>query len=205
MKNYVDVGKRVRISPAYPSSFAGEMGIVTDLYVDETLGTPIFKIEFHNGHTATFPDNALYVPDSTKVKVKKLSPEAVIPKYAKDGDAGMDLTATSKEWDQEKECLVFGTGLAFEIPKGYVGLVFPRSSICKVPLMLSNSVGVIDSGYRGEVKFFFRPIDRPRKNYEVGDRIGQIMIVPYPEIELVESEKLSDSVRGSGGFGSSGK
>lgn len=138
------------------------------------------------------------------VRVKKLHPDAVIPKYAKPGDAAMDLTAVSKEWDAEKEKLVYGTGLAFEIPEGHVGLIFPRSSICKTFLSLSNSVGVIDSGYRGEIKFFFNPGHRPFKSYEIGDRIGQIMIIPYPHVELLESSELSNSERGTGGFGSSG-
>lgn len=140
-----------------------------------------------------------------RVRVKKLHPDAVIPKYAKAGDAGLDLTAVSKAWDEEKEKIVFGTGLAFEIPEGYVGLIFPRSSICKTNLALSNSVGVIDSGYRGEIKLFFSPGPQPKNNYKIGDRIGQIVILPYPSIELVESDTLSDSERGVGGFGSSGK
>jgi dUTP pyrophosphatase len=156
------------------------------------------------------------------VKVKKLHPDAVIPKYAKPGDAGLDLTAISHEFEQEevideegKACRVgrklqvYGTGLAFEIPEGYVGLIFPRSSIAKTSLSLTNCVGVIDSGYRGEVKFKFA-IDsgsRPTQNssYKVGDRIGQLIIMPYPQIELVESDELSDTARGAGGFGSSGK
>lgn len=138
------------------------------------------------------------------VRVKKTHPDAVVPTYAKPGDAGLDLTAISKEWDEEKGLVVFGTGLAVEIPEGYVGLIFPRSSICKTPLMLTNSVGVIDSGYRGEIKFMFRPVDRARKNYEIGDRIGQMIIVPYPQITLVEADDLSDTARGTGGFGSSG-
>jgi dUTP pyrophosphatase len=92
-----------------------------------------------------------------------------------------------------------------EIPEGYVGLIFPRSSIVKTPLMLKNCVGVIDSGYRGEVKFFFEPGNRPSKNYEVGDRVGQLIIVPFPTIEPEEAEELSSTERGAGGFGSSGK
>jgi dUTP pyrophosphatase len=139
-----------------------------------------------------------------KVRFKKLVPEAVVPSYAKAGDAGLDLTATSKTWDEEKQLVVMGTGLAMEIPPGHVGLIFPRSSICKTPLSLANCVGVIDAGYRGEVKFMFRPGDRPRKNYEVGDRIGQLIIMPFPSIEPEEAEELSDSERGAGGFGSSG-
>lgn len=79
-----------------------------------------------------------------EVKIKKLNENAVIPTYAKDGDAGMDLTATSKSFDEYGN-VVYGTGLAFEIPKGYVGLLFPRSSNAKTDLFLTNSVGVLDS------------------------------------------------------------
>lgn len=151
-----------------------------------------------------------------KVKIKKLSPDAVIPKYAKSGDAGMDLTAISKHFD-ENGCVVYGTGLAFEIPKGYVGLVFPRSSVSKYAISMANCVGVIDSGYRGEVTAKFRPMDafeygltkESRKNYNfwynVGERIAQMIIIPYPEIEFEEFEELSDSERGDGAYGSSGK
>lgn len=142
--------------------------------------------------------------DSISVKIKRLTENAVIPKYAKPGDAAMDLVATTKEWDAEKEKIVFGTGLAFEIPEGYVGLIYPRSSICKTNIALSNCVGVIDSGYRGEVKFFFTPGSRPRKNYDVGDRIGQIMIVPYPKVYFQEVNELSSTERGEGGFGHTG-
>lgn len=139
-----------------------------------------------------------------KVKVKKLHPNAVIPKYAKSGDAGLDLTAISKEYDKDKEKIVFGTGLSVEIPERHVGLLFPRSSINKTFLSLANSVGVIDSGFRGEIKLFFNPGSRPKKNYEVGDRIVQLVIIPHPVIEFVESDSLSDSERGEGGFGSTG-
>lgn len=149
-----------------------------------------------------------------KVKIKKLHKDAVVPKYAKDGDAGMDLTAVSIKRD---ECgnIVYGTGLAFEIPKGYVGLLFPRSSNAKKDLLLSNSVGVLDSGYRGEVLFKYK-IQYPHvehlgfthnmsTDYKIGDRIGQIIIIPYPTIEFEEVDKLSESERGDGGYGSTGK
>lgn len=79
-----------------------------------------------------------------EVKIKKLNENAIIPTYAKEGDAGMDLTATSKSFDEYGN-VVYGTGLAFEIPKGYVGLLFPRSSNAKTDLFLTNSVGVLDS------------------------------------------------------------
>lgn len=140
-----------------------------------------------------------------EVRVKKLHINAVIPKYAKPGDAGLDLTAVSKEWDETKEKFVFGFGLAFEIPDGYVGLIFPRSSNNKTKLLLSNSVGVIDSQYRGEVKAFFTPLDKDAANYEVGDRVCQLIIMPYPQIQLIEADELSSTERGEGGFGSSGK
>lgn len=139
-----------------------------------------------------------------KVKIKKLVENAIIPNYAKDGDAGMDLTATSKTYD-ELGNVVYGTGLAMEIPKGYVGLVFPRSSICKTDLLLTNSVGVIDSGYRGEIMAKFSYVHMHNKKYDVGDRIAQIIILPYPTIEFEEVEELSKTERGDGGYGSSGK
>jgi dUTP pyrophosphatase len=140
-----------------------------------------------------------------KVKIKRLNENAVIPKYALEGDAGMDLVATTKRFDMELGVYVYGTGLAFEIPKGYVGLVFPRSSLSNYDLMLTNHVGVIDSGYRGEVTAKFRPT-KPNGVviYEVGDRIAQMIIIPYPQVEFEEVDELSDSKRGTGGYGSTG-
>lgn len=142
-----------------------------------------------------------------KVKVKKLHKNAVIPKYAKPGDAGLDLTAVDKSYDLDKNCIVYDTGLAFEIPDNHVGLIFPRSSICKKQLRLTNAVGVIDSKYRGSIKFFFKSENDIclSNKYNVGDRIGQIIIIPYPSIEIEEAEKLNETERGSGGFGSTGR
>lgn len=138
------------------------------------------------------------------IKIKKLHEDAVIPSYAKPGDAGMDLTATSIADDAFQ--VTYGTGIAVEIPEGYVGLIFPRSSIRKYQLQLSNSVGVIDSGYRGEIQFTFNKTGGvPSKKYEVGDRVGQLIIMPFPTVTPVESDSLSDSERGDGGFGSTGK
>lgn len=146
------------------------------------------------------------------VRCKKLYEDVVIPKYAHATDAGMDLTAHSVEYDADKKCWEYGTGLAMEIPQGYVGLLFPRSSVYKTRLTMSNCVGVIDSGYRGEIMFhFYEPdisedslIARPDP-YKVGERIGQIIIMPYPEISLEEAEDLSESDRGKDGHGSTGK
>lgn len=139
-----------------------------------------------------------------KVKIKRLTPNSVIPTYAKEGDAGLDLTATSKFVDESGN-VVYGTGLAFEIPQGYVGLVFPRSSNAKKDLWLTNSVGVIDSGYRGEVMFKYRPVSFKEREYVVGERVGQLIIMPYPHIEFEEADELSESERSTGGYGSSGK
>jgi dUTP pyrophosphatase len=142
-----------------------------------------------------------------QVKIKKLSPDAVIPKYAKQSDAGLDLVATSMTFDGTQ--ITYGTGLAMEIPEGFVGLVFPRSSIRKTDLSLSNSVGVIDSGYRGEIQATFNQKSLSSKGgsflYGVGDRICQIMIIPHPPIEFKEVDELTNTERGEGGFGSTGK
>jgi dUTP pyrophosphatase len=156
-----------------------------------------------------------------KVKIKRLVEEAVLPRYMRQDDSGMDLVAVSKHFD-EKGNVVYGTGLAFEIPVGYVGLLFPRSSNADKDLVLSNSVGVIDPGYRGEVKLKFKPsgyfacvpTDDSEGNisdtfdfvcfgkedeedtdnvavYSIGDRIGQIIIIERPLIEWEEVVELS--------------
>lgn len=155
-----------------------------------------------------------------KVRIKKLHPGAVVPCYAKAGDAGLDLTAVKATFDDYGN-IVYHTGLAFEIPDGYVGMVFPRSSNCKKDLLLTNSVGIIDSGYRGEVTFRYRPhtqgvvvasadcfdIDHSEEcvAYQIGERVGQIIIMPYPHIEFEEVDELTDTERGTDGYGSSGK
>lgn len=144
------------------------------------------------------------IDNRMEVKVKRLHPDSVIPSYAKQGDAGLDLTAVSEEWNEDNSMVTYGTGLAFEIPEGFVGLLFPRSSVCKTSLNLSNSVGVLDSGYRGEVMFKYRYPEQGLV-YDIGDRVGQLIIMPYPQIKLVEAEELSTTERGEGGYGSSGK
>lgn len=157
-----------------------------------------------------------------RVKIKKLHPDAVIPAYAKAGDAGMDLTAVSVKIDEYGN-ICYGTGLAFEIPEGYVGLVFPRSSNCKKDIILTNCVGVIDSGYRGEVSFKYKPMlnhallvyendgdyatchTTDCSMFKKGERVGQIIIMPYPQIEFEEVQELSETERGTKGYGSSGE
>lgn len=136
-----------------------------------------------------------------QVKIKKLVAHAAIPSYAKYGDAGMDMTCTAVNvTDNYYE---YETGLSMEIPEGFVGLLFPRSSNSKMGLLLCNSVGLIDSGYRGPVNFRYKYVGGPR--YSVGDRVGQIMILPYPQVTFEEVDSLTETERGERGFGSSGK
>lgn len=140
-----------------------------------------------------------------KVLFKKLVPEAVKPKFGKPGDAGADLVATSVDLSRKGQ-VVYGTGLAVEIPEGMVGLVFPRSSVRNYDLVLSNGVGVIDSGYRGEIMATFNlktPSDI-QEIYAEGDRIAQLVILPVPLIQYVEVDELSETERGKGGHGSTG-
>lgn len=189
-----------------------------------------------------------------KVKFKKLHPGAAIPTKAHATDAGFDLTAVRRVFAKDGTA-TYGTGIAVDIPEGYVGLVFPRSSICRQDQMQTNSVGVIDSGYHGEIIVKMKPtliyIDNPRlipctatrpdqhdgtdqedartqqvsfhgrdksypdvgegcepfpfRAYKVGGRIGQLVIIPYPEIEFEEVEEFPKSERDCGGFGSTGK
>ncbi len=137
------------------------------------------------------------------VKIKKLHKDATIPTYSKDGDAGMDLTITELISDTTFN-VTYGFGIAMEIPMGYVGLVFPRSSVRNMDLILSNSVGVIDSGYRGEIQATFKKTQSLSMEYKVGERGAQIIIIPYPKIKFTEVNELSSTDRGTGGFGSTG-
>lgn len=141
------------------------------------------------------------------VKIKKLVPEATIPQYSREGDVGLDLKAVSM-YEEGDDTLVYSTGLAIEIPEGYYADLRARSSIASYDLVLANGVGTIDSNYRGELIFKFK-ITRTNNTrdltlYEIGDRIGQMVIKPYPRINLIEVDVLTDSNRGSNGFGSSG-
>ena len=173
-----------------------------------------------------------------RVRIKKLADNAVIPTYAHDTDAGMDLYAASKTFDEYGN-MVIGTGIAVAIPKGYVGLLFPRSFISQHYCYLTNSVGVIYSGYRGEITFKFAAkhisvVNKSlwkrlrilfagkadenengnvevynwwgnRYQYQIGDCIGQLIIMPYPQISFTEVDNLPDSDRGTGGYGSTGR
>lgn len=143
-----------------------------------------------------------------ELKFKKLSEKAVMPVRAHKGDAGLDLTCTKIEQavnEARQILLVYHTDLAVEIPEGYVGLLFPRSSIYTKSISLTNCVGVIDSGYRGEILAVFIPTtDGVPTFYNVGERFAQLVIVPIPEFEVLEAEELSPSDRGEDGLGSTG-
>ena len=158
---------------------------------------------------ARYGDEPTYIvspPNSTpKVKIKKLHPDAVIPTKAYPTDAGFDLTAVWSGWSNTHKVFEYGFGLSFEIPEGYVGLIFPRSSIYRKDLFLTNCVGVIDAHYRGEVTAKFKSTtDRIPDSYNVGERVAQLVIMPIPQVTFVETDELSETDRGSGGYGSTG-
>lgn len=165
------------------------------------------------------------------VKIRKVHPDAVLPKRAHPTDAGMDVTAVSIEYTPQY--IEYDTGLQFQLPEGYVMLIFPRSSNSKKDLVLANAVGVLDSSYRGNLKLRFKrqyrviDISDPEESftydifypeqtmgkpaiectelYDVGERIGQIIIMPYPEINFIETNNLDETDRGESGFGSTGQ
>ena len=140
-----------------------------------------------------------------KIKLKKLNEKAVVPSYSKPGDAGMDLTAISCTYDPDLDSYIYDTGIAIELPENHVGLIFPRSSIYKTPHMLANAVGVVDSGYRGSIKVIFKNHHIKQRTYDVGDRIAQLIVMPYPVIEFEEVTELTTTERGENGWGSTNK
>lgn len=147
-----------------------------------------------------------------EIKIKRLVKDAVIPAYAHDIDAGLDLVAVNYDYKENTDCHVYGTGIAVEIPEGYVGLLFPRSSNRKTNAYMCNHVGVIDAGYRGEIMVSFKNRDYDKeaipqlfKPYEVGNKVAQLIIIPYPKVQFIEVDELSDSDRGEQGHGSTGK
>lgn len=140
--------------------------------------------------------------EKLQIKFKKLNPNAVMPRQGTTGAAGFDLTAVSIE--ETDQFVKYHTGIAVEIPVGYFGMLVPRSSVVKTGMHMGNSIGIIDSDYVGELSAVFY-LRSGCKVYNVGDRIGQLVIVPIPEIEYVEVEELSETERGSGGYGSTGR
>lgn len=140
-----------------------------------------------------------------KIKFKKLNSAAVAPKQGTSGSAGFDLTAITREYDENNQVWEYSTGIAVEIPKGFVGLIFPRSSVFRTGVILSNCCGVIDSDYRGDIKVKFYSLWEHFAPYQIGERVCQLVIVPTPEVEYIQSEELSQTSRGTGGYGSTGK
>ena len=146
-----------------------------------------------------------------KIQFKKLSEKAVAPKKFNSKDAGFDLTATNRAI--RPHYVEYDTHLAVNIPEGHVGLLFPRSSVTDKPLTLGNSVGVIDAGFQGSIKMRFRKSASATLHgtdeselYQVGERIGQLVILELPKVIMEEVEEFtSSSTRGSGAFGSTGK
>ncbi len=137
-----------------------------------------------------------------KIKIKKLNPDAIIPKYAHENDAGMDLFSIQEFILKPKHRAIIGTGISMELPKNYVALVWDKSGIASKGIKTMG--GVIDSGYRGEYKVIL--INLSSENFEIkkGQKIAQVLIqkIESPKIEIVEN--LKKSSRGSGGFGSTG-
>lgn len=153
----------------------------------------IFRAIFENERTKTV------------VKVKKLSQNSKLPIQGKPGDAGFDLTATSIT-ENNKLYIEYSIDLAISLEPGFVGLIYARSSLSNYDLILSNHVGIIDENYRGCIKFRFKKTSESpdAKYYKVGDKIGQLIVMPYPKVEFEQVDELDETVRGEQGFGSSG-
>lgn len=137
----------------------------------------------------------------------KLNPKAMLPTRAHEGDAGLDLYAVEPAHIGPGERFGVGTGVGVEIPEGHAGLILPRSGLARDHgIALVNAPGLIDSGYRGELRVLLLNTD-PAETFRVepGDRIAQLVLVPVALATPVEVEALADSARATGGFGSSGR
>lgn len=176
-----------------------------NLFAEAFPNDSLKKIIFHLTKAIRMVDGDI------EVKLKKLSKKAIIPKKAFPSDACFDLVAVSVKYDQETRNYIYGTGLAMEIPEGYVGRLFPRSSNRKTECYLTNSVGVIDCHYRGEVTVSYKDASdtsipcEANAPYKVGDRIAQICFDKVIPTKLVEADELSETDRGEGGYGSTGE
>lgn len=137
-----------------------------------------------------------------KIQYKLLYEGAVAPTKAHATDAGYDLTAWSASESNVSDYIEYNTGVAVNIPEGYVGLLFPRSSVSNKDMILKNCVGVLDSGYQAGILFRYRKYGF--SIYNPGDRIGQLVILKLPEVELEETDSFIKSERGENGFGSTG-
>lgn len=141
----------------------------------------------------------------TELKVK-LTDGAPLPRHAKPGDAGLDLTSREDVSIPPHATVMVGTGVSAEIPEGYVGLCFPRSGLAsKRGVNLANCVGVVDSGYRGEVKAPLHNVTDEPVSICAGERVCQLVLVPFATCRCVEVDELSETERSTGGFGSTGE
>jgi dUTP pyrophosphatase len=142
-----------------------------------------------------------------ELRVTRLSADARLPTRAHPGDAGLDLHAAERARIEPGARATVGTGIAVEIPDGHAGLVLPRSGLAaRHGLTLVNAPGLIDAGYRGEVRVLLLNTDRTDAfEIEPGDRIAQLVLAPIADAEPVEVSELAESARGGGGFGSSGR
>lgn len=142
-----------------------------------------------------------------KVNIKKLNEKAIVPTYGSEYAAGADLYACNEEKIIIKphETVLIKTGIAMEIPEGYAGLIYARSGIAsKRGLAPANKVGVVDSDYRGEVMVALHNHSEKDGEIEPFERIAQLVVAPFLKVDFEEAEELSDTVRGTGGFGSTG-
>ena len=143
-----------------------------------------------------------------EIKIKRLNERAKIPTFGTEFSAGADLYCAEEHETSVcsgQKCSI-GTGISMEIPEGYVGLVFARSGLaCKNGLRLCNSVGVIDADYRGEIKVVLHNDSEYVREIKPGERVAQMIIMPYPKVIFTEVEELSDTVRGELGFGGTGR
>ena len=143
-----------------------------------------------------------------EIKIKRLNERAKIPPFGTEFSAGADLYCAEEHEISVcsgQKCSI-GTGISMEIPEGYVGLVFARSGLaCKNGLRLCNSVGVIDADYRGEIKVVLHNDSEYVREIKPGERVAQMIVMPYPKVSFIEVEELSDTVRGESGFGGTGR
>jgi dUTP pyrophosphatase len=140
-----------------------------------------------------------------QIRIKKLNDDAVMPQYARAWDAGADLFSTEDFKLPAHSCGLVPTGIAIEIPAGFVGLIHPRSGLATKGVTVMNAPGTIDAGYRGEIKVIL--VNHTDKDYDIskGDKIAQLVIQEVREAHFIWSDELSNSERGNGGFGSTGK
>lgn len=174
-----------------------------------------------------FPPDFEPIVEKNVLKINKLVPEAVVPKKANQSDAGLDCIALNDgTWNNAGTYIEYKIGIAIQLPEGYHVELFPRSSVSKYDLVLCNSVGLVDNGYRGEIVFRFKYVPRMKERkvqldgdggrtttvhepapsiiYQKGDKVGQIVIRKTYDFPVIEVSELSETERGTGGFGSSG-